>query len=75
VAVLNTLNGEHKTAQEWAALGKIEYIAFPDALKGKYQSYTKADLTNLTMDGDYNESFATVEQGVANYVAQLQESI
>jgi len=75
VAVLNTLNGEDKTAQEWAALGKIEYIAFPDALKGKYQSYTKADLTNLTMDGDYNESFATVEQGVANYVAQLQESI
>ena len=71
-AVLNSVEGEQKSASEWAALGKIEYIEFPEALVGKYQSFTKADLTNLTMDADYNKSFATVEQGVANYVAQLQ---
>ncbi len=27
--------------------GRIEYIPFPDSLRGKYQSYTQADLTSL----------------------------
>jgi len=71
-AVLNTLEGADKTTAEWVAENKIQYIPFPDALVGKYQSYTKADLTNLTITGDYNKNFATVEQGVKNYVTQLQ---
>lgn len=70
--VLNTLENAAKSTAEWVAEGKIEYIPFPDALKGKYQSYTKADLTNLTFAGDYNKTFATVEHGVAQYVKQLQ---
>lgn len=73
--VLNTLESADKTTQQWVDAGKIEYIPFPDALVGKYQSYTKADLTNLTIKGDYNKSFATVEQGVKAYVAQLSESL
>jgi len=28
--------------------GAIEYVAFPDGLAGKYQSYTQADLGRLT---------------------------
>ena len=70
-AVLNTLEGSKKTTAEWVGEGKIEYIEFPQALVGKYQSYTQADLSNLTMLGDYNSGFATVEQGVEKYVAQL----
>lgn len=70
--VLNTLEGVEKTTADWVAEKKIQYIPFPDALRGKYQSYTKADLTNLTMSGDYNKNFAAVEEGVAAYVAQLQ---
>ena len=50
--------------------GMIEYVAFPEALKGKYQSFTQADLTNLRMAG-YRDDFATVEQGVGQYVKQL----
>ena len=50
--------------------GVIEYIAFPPALQGKYQSFTQADLGELR-DHGYEEDFATVEQGVADYVAQL----
>ncbi len=71
-AVLNTLEGAQKTTEQWVADKKIQYIDFPEALVGKYQSYTKADLTNLTMSGDYNKTFATVEEGVKSYVEQLQ---
>jgi ADP-L-glycero-D-manno-heptose 6-epimerase len=50
--------------------GTIEYIPFPDALKGKYQSFTEADLTALRKAG-YAASFLTVEEGVSRYVADL----
>ena len=50
--------------------GLLEYIAFPDALKGKYQAYTQADLTKLR-DAGYDAPMATVEQGVAQYVDWL----
>lgn len=70
-AVLNTLENTTKTTEQWVAEKKIQYIEFPQALVGKYQSYTKADLTNLTMSGEYNKNFASVEEGVKNYVTQL----
>ncbi|MDG4869787.1 ADP-L-glycero-D-mannoheptose-6-epimerase, partial [Guyparkeria sp. 1SP6A2] len=43
--------------------GHIEYIPFPDKLKGAYQSYTQADLTQLRAAG-YHAEFKTVEQAV-----------
>jgi len=55
---------------ELRAQGMIEYVAFPEALKGKYQSFTQADLTLLRAAG-YRDEFATVEQGVAAYVKHL----
>ena len=48
------------------AQGLIEYIPFPQDLKGKYQSYTQADLAGLRAAG-YTEKFLTVEQGVSRY--------
>jgi ADP-L-glycero-D-manno-heptose 6-epimerase len=50
--------------------GLLEYIPFPDALKGKYQSFTEADMTRLRKAG-YKKPFLTVEQGVERYVQQL----
>jgi ADP-L-glycero-D-manno-heptose 6-epimerase len=49
-----------------AALGKgnIQYIPFPEELKGKYQSFTQADVTDLRSSG-WSEPFATIEEGVA----------
>lgn len=49
--------------------GLIEYIPFPAELRGKYQSYTEADITQLREAG-YEAPFATVEEGVARYVQQ-----
>jgi len=48
----------------------LEYIDFPAALKGKYQSYTRADISALRAAG-YKDEFATVEEGVAKYVQHL----
>ena len=52
--------------------GLIEYIAFPEKLKGKYQSYTQADLSALRRAG-YRAPFLTVEEGVGRYVGALLE--
>lgn len=56
--------------EELKAEGLIEYVSFPDALKGKYQSFTEADLTNLRTAG-YVADFLTVEEGVSRYIPWL----
>ena len=48
----------------------IEYVEFPPALVGKYQSYTQSDPTALRAAG-YPGEFRRVEQGVAEYVGEL----
>ena len=50
--------------------GHIEYIPFPDHLKGCYQSFTEADINALRAVG-YNAPFKTVEEGVTEYMAWL----
>jgi ADP-L-glycero-D-manno-heptose 6-epimerase len=50
--------------------GIIRYIPFPEDLKGRYQSYTQADISALRAAG-YGAPFLTVEQGVARYVEKL----
>jgi ADP-L-glycero-D-manno-heptose 6-epimerase len=53
-----------------AAKGLIEYVAFPDALRGKYQCYTQADLGALRAAG-CDHAFSDVQSGVARYMAAL----
>jgi len=73
-AALNTLEGAKKTTEQWVAENKIRYIEFPEALIGKYQSYTQADLSNLATSGDYKSAFASVEEGVEAYINKLKAS-
>jgi len=54
--------------------GLLEYISFPEALKGKYQAFTQADLTRLRAAG-YDAPMATVEEGVAQYIEWLQHNV
>jgi ADP-L-glycero-D-manno-heptose 6-epimerase len=54
----------------WHGKGKIKYIPFPDKLKGSYQSFTEADLTQLRATG-CDVAFKTVEQGVKHYLDAL----
>lgn len=48
----------------------IEYMPFPDHLKGAYQNYTQADISGLRKAG-YSASFFPVEAGVSNYLDWL----
>lgn len=54
------------TLDEQVAEGLIEYVAFPEALKGKYQSFTQADMTKLREAG-YTDAFLDVGTGVGRY--------
>lgn len=56
-----------------AQAGLIEYVPFPDALRGKYQCYTQADLTNLRASG-CDHVFADVQSGVTQYMATLAKA-
>ncbi len=74
VAVVNAqraLDGEHAMSLgDLVRLGAIEYIEFPAALVGKYQSFTEADLSRLRAAG-CGHDFVSVENGVARYVDWL----
>jgi hypothetical protein len=48
----------------------IQYIDFPDALVGKYQCFTQADLSALRAAG-YDQPFDNVQQGVNIYMNWL----
>ena len=73
-AVVNGVRESRKEARlpltELVACGAIEYVPFPPALVGKYQSYTQADLSQLRAAG-YPGEFRPVEQGVDEYLKGL----
>lgn len=74
ITVVNTLRAAQSQAplslEQAVAAGLIEYIPFPDALRGKYQCYTQADLTALRGTG-CQHAFADVQTGVQRYVQWL----
>ena len=72
-ACLRIDGGAALTLDEMRARNMIEYIAFPDALKGKYQSYTEADIALLRRAG-YSQPFLTVEEGVERYCEQMLDA-
>ncbi len=55
----------------WNKRGTLEYIPFPDHLKGRYQSFTEADISALRQVG-YDAEFKTVDQGVSAYLDWLE---
>ena len=74
VATINTLlaakGGSVLTLEQMHHQQLLRYITFPEQLKGKYQSYTQADVQALRAVG-YAEEFLTVEQGTGRYVKHL----
>lgn len=56
--------------QEMVDQDIIQYIVFPDDLKGRYQSHTEADLSALRAAG-YERPFRDVQTGVAAYIDEL----
>lgn len=71
VNAMRSLQGEAASPlADIAQQGLIEYVPFPDALRGKYQCYTQADLTRLRAVG-CDHRFADVQTGVTKYVQWL----
>ena len=70
VSVINTLlrkqGRESVSLQVAVEEGLVEYIPMPEALHGKYQSFTEADISRLR-DAGYQQDFCSVEVGVQNY--------
>lgn len=68
-----TFNEVAAAVVDWHGRGEIEYIPFPDHLKGSYQSFTEADITALR-DAGYDQPFQDVATGVKKYLDRLKIS-
>ena len=77
LAVVNTLrqgqNAAPVSLEDAVRGGMIDYIGFPEALIGKYQSYTQADLSALRAAG-CQHPFANVQAGVSTYMQWLNST-
>jgi len=74
ISVINALrkcrNEAALSIEEAVRGGLIDYIEFPTALVGKYQSYTQADMSALRAAG-CNHAFSDVQTGVSMYMQWL----
>lgn len=65
-----SFNDLARAVLKWHGRGRIEFIPFPEHLKGSYQSYTQADLTGLRAAG-HSAPFIPIEEGVPRYLDAL----
>lgn len=73
LAVVQSLGNDRLTLSSAVEQARIRYTAFPEALRGKYQCYTQADLSWLRQAG-CDHHFADVATGVGHYMHHLQAS-
>lgn len=64
--IAEIMKGIYKNSQ-------IEFIPFPENLKGKYQTFTEASLSKLREVG-YRKEFTSLEEGVRKYCEILDSS-
>ncbi len=73
-AVVNAMRGiQGKPAlslEDLVRQGMLRYVEFPEDLKGRYQSYTQADVTALRKAG-FTAPMRDVQAGVTEYVRAL----
>jgi ADP-L-glycero-D-manno-heptose 6-epimerase len=76
LAVVNSLRASQNASllclEDAVGGGMIDYVGFPDALIGKYQSYTQADLRSLRAAG-CQHAFTDVQTGVTRYMQNLKD--
>lgn len=69
----HTFNDMAHALLEFFGSGELEYVPFPEVLKGKYQSYTQADTTKLLQAG-YDGGFTDFAQAVQEYCQLLRDT-
>lgn len=65
-----TFNDVANAVTSWFGSGDINYIPFPAHLRGRYQSFTEADISALRTCG-YKRPFLSVQEGVQRYLDVL----
>ena len=69
----HTFNTLAKGVLKYFGSGELEYVPFPEVLKGKYQSFTEADSSKLLAAG-YDGGFTDIEEAIAEYCAPLDKN-
>ena len=70
--ISNSFNQIAREIINWHGKGEINYIDFPENLKGTYQAETKADIGNLRKIG-YQKKFTDIHNGIKQYLNFLVE--
>lgn len=65
-----SFNAIAQTLIQHLGQGRIEYIPFPEALRGRYQSFTQADVGSLRAAG-YGQSFTSLEEGISKTLSEI----
>lgn len=72
--VSHSFNEVARVLLEEHGSGSIEYIPFPEALRGSYQSFTEAELSRLREFLDLDRvNFTAMPDGVRDYVRHLRQ--
>lgn len=72
-AMRNIQGKSELSLEDLVKQGLLRYDSFPDDLKGRYQSYTQADVSALRRAG-FTALMRDVQKGVSEYVTQLHEA-
>ena len=67
-----TFNDIAESVLDYFQDGELQYIEFPEHLKGHYQSYTQADIGSLLSHPQFNIMFKNVKTGVTKYIDWLE---
>lgn len=68
-----SFNDVAKSVIAFLGSGHIEYIEFPEILRGKYQNFTQAD-NGLLRSAGYGKAFWSLEAAVTDYCHILKET-
>ena len=69
-----SFNEVAKAVLKTCAQGSLQYVPFPEHLKGRYQSFTEADISRLRKAG-YAGGFRDVASGVADDMQWLNGTV
>ncbi|MHC1718160.1 MAG: ADP-glyceromanno-heptose 6-epimerase [Acidaminococcaceae bacterium] len=69
----HTFNTLAKGVLKYFGSGELEYVPFPEVLRGKYQSFTEADSSKLLAAG-YDGGFTDIEEAIAEYCELLDKN-
>jgi ADP-L-glycero-D-manno-heptose 6-epimerase len=71
--VASTFNALAQAVLAFHGRGELAYVPFPESLRGRYQAFTQADLTQLRATG-CDVGFRTVQDGVSAYLSAVATS-